>query len=127
MTDMINHPAHYVKNGIVIEPYDFLKYLPFGHGNALKYIIRAFDKGNTLEDLKKAQWYLDNLISKDTLCFGCEEAEREFYILFRLFIERTKNPILSELQGFRCRPYDGISYELPKVLNEYIQKLELNV
>ena len=30
-------------------------------GNALKYVIR-FDRKNGVEDLKKAQWYINRLI-----------------------------------------------------------------
>lgn len=30
--------------------------------NAVKYISRAGKKGDTLEDLKKARWYLDKRI-----------------------------------------------------------------
>lgn len=32
--------------------------------NAVKYISRAGKKGASLEDLKKARWYLDRRISK---------------------------------------------------------------
>ena len=30
----------------------------------LKYMLRFWDKENPLQDLKKARWYLDRLISK---------------------------------------------------------------
>lgn len=41
------------------------KKLPFHLGNVVKYISRAGkkDKDKTLEDLKKAKWYLDRYIS----------------------------------------------------------------
>ena len=64
MTETINHPAHYKGNGMeaidVIEAFG----LNFCLGNAFKYIARAEKKGNPLEDLKKARWYLDREISK---------------------------------------------------------------
>lgn len=51
---------HYRKHAIqpwdIIDEYD----LSFYAGNALKYLLR--DKGNRLEDLKKARHYLDKLI-----------------------------------------------------------------
>ena len=64
MTDMVNHPAHYNRGGIetidVIEAFD----LDYGTGNAVKYIMRHRFKHDSLEDLKKARWYLDRRISQ---------------------------------------------------------------
>ena len=59
--DLVNHPSHYTKNSITVkyEPYDFLKYLNFTIGSACKYLIRYNDKGNPVEDLYKAAWYLE--------------------------------------------------------------------
>lgn len=64
--DSVNHPSHYTSGGIeVIEAIDAWK-LDFALGNAVKYIARAGkkDPAKTLEDLKKARWYLDRAISK---------------------------------------------------------------
>lgn len=66
MKDNVNHPAHYTAGKIetidVIEDTvaDFESVL---QGNILKYVIRYRHK-NGLEDLKKAQWYLNRLIAK---------------------------------------------------------------
>jgi hypothetical protein len=59
LTDNVNHPPHYKVGGI--ETIDFIeaKSLSYNLGNVVKYITRADHKGNTLEDLKKAQWYLN--------------------------------------------------------------------
>jgi hypothetical protein len=56
--DTVNHPAHYKVGGI--ETIDFIeaKKLGYNLGNVVKYITRADHKGNKLEDLRKAQWYL---------------------------------------------------------------------
>ena len=66
--DMVNHPKHYkAKNGMevidVIEAFTAnLKGYEATHtGNVIKYICRWKEK-NGLEDLKKAQWYLNRLI-----------------------------------------------------------------
>jgi Protein of unknwon function (DUF3310) len=63
-TDMVNHPPHYKQGGI--ETIDFIeaKALGYNLGNVVKYITRADHKGNKLEDLKKAQWYLNRAIEK---------------------------------------------------------------
>lgn len=62
--DNVNHPAHYKTGGI--ETIDFIeaKGLDYHLGNVVKYITRADHKGNKLEDLKKAQWYLNRAVSK---------------------------------------------------------------
>ena len=38
--------------------------LGFALANSIKYILRADKKGNKLEDLKKAAWYLQHEINK---------------------------------------------------------------
>jgi hypothetical protein len=62
--DMVNHPPHYTVNGIevidVIENYK----LNYRLGNVVKYVLRADLKGNRLQDLKKALWYLQREIDK---------------------------------------------------------------
>lgn len=61
--DNVNQPQHYKVGGI--ETIDFIeaKQLSYHLGNVVKYITRADHKGNHLEDLKKAQWYLNRAIS----------------------------------------------------------------
>ena len=60
--DPVNNPAHYTVGGI--ETIDFIeaKNLGYNLGNVVKYITRADHKGNKLEDLRKAQWYLTRAI-----------------------------------------------------------------
>ena len=61
--DPVNHPSHYTAGGI--ETIDFIeaKRLGYNLGNVVKYITRAGHKGNQLEDLRKAQWYLTREIN----------------------------------------------------------------
>jgi hypothetical protein len=70
MTDEVNRPAHYVDGGI--ETIDFIeaKKLGFNLGNAVKYISRAGKKGNRLQDLQKAQWYLSREIDSEIVNNG---------------------------------------------------------
>ena len=62
--NMVNHPSHYNKGKI--EVIDFIEDqgLSFHLGNVIKYVARAGAKGDKLEDLKKAQWYLDRYINE---------------------------------------------------------------
>lgn len=64
LTDNVNHPAHYKVGGI--ETIDFIeaKSLSYHLGNAVKYITRADHKGNKMEDLHKARWYLNREIAR---------------------------------------------------------------
>ncbi len=60
--DNINNPSHYTTGGI--ETIDFIeaKKLNYNLGNAVKYISRCKYKGNQLEDLHKAAWYINREI-----------------------------------------------------------------
>lgn len=62
--DPVNHPSHYTAGKI--EVIDFLEdqAFPYHLGNAVKYICRAGKKDpkKTVEDLKKAVWYLNRYI-----------------------------------------------------------------
>lgn len=64
ISNAVDHPSHY--NRGKIEVIDFIEDqgLSFHLGNVIKYITRAGSKGNKLEDLKKAQWYLDRYINE---------------------------------------------------------------
>lgn len=60
--DMVNSPKHYTFGTIeVIEVIDDWR-LGYHEGNCVKYIARAKHKGEELQDLKKAQWYLNRKI-----------------------------------------------------------------
>ena len=60
--EMVDHPSHYNQGKIevidAIEDWD----LNFCEGNVVKYVARSRHKGEALQDLKKAQWYLNRLI-----------------------------------------------------------------
>jgi hypothetical protein len=58
--DKINHPAHYTQ-GIECIDYIESQHLGYHAGNAIKYITRYRYK-NGVEDLRKAQWYIERLI-----------------------------------------------------------------
>lgn len=65
MSGAVNNPPHY---GGADNPYEAINVveawsLNFNLGNVLKYIARAGKKGDALEDLKKARWYLEREIT----------------------------------------------------------------
>jgi len=61
--DKVNSPSHYKVGGI--ETIDFIEAKQLGYhlGNVIKYISRADHKDDKLENLKKAQWYLNRIVS----------------------------------------------------------------
>lgn len=63
--DPVNNPRHYTE-GRQHEPIDVIEDwgLDFQLGNAVKYISRAGRKGNAVQDLRKAIWYIEREISK---------------------------------------------------------------
>lgn len=70
--DKVNHPSHYtwLKELCGIEVIDIARHLDFNLGNSIKYILRSghkkeegyTNKQKTIEDLKKAVWYLNDEI-----------------------------------------------------------------
>lgn len=67
MDDPVNHPRHYmffpdteaidIIHG-TLTPEEFRGYCK---GNALKYRLRAGDKGDTQQDIDKSNWYRNKL------------------------------------------------------------------
>ena len=66
MSDPVNHPAHYTGHPSGVECITVTEHMNFCLGNAMKYIWRAGEKGDALEDLKKARWYIDREIARRT-------------------------------------------------------------
>ena len=64
MKDNINHPSHYTQGNIEVIDYIEDKKLGYHLGNIVKYISRAGlkESSSKIEDLKKAQWYLNRYI-----------------------------------------------------------------
>ena len=62
--DLVNLPPHYRKHPSGVECIQITEHMNFCLGNTIKYIWRSNEKGNPLEDLKKARWYLDREIQR---------------------------------------------------------------
>ena len=64
-SDLVAHPPHYNKG---IETNDYIKSwdMSYAQGNIIKYVTRYPHKNENRQsqvtDLKKARWYLDDLI-----------------------------------------------------------------
>ena len=72
LEDRVNHPSHYtwLKEHCGIEVIDITRHMDFDLGNVIKYVLRAGHKRSAdmsyidkeIEDLKKAQWYINDKI-----------------------------------------------------------------
>lgn len=71
MSDMVNQPPHYTRGRV--EVIDFIEDCVADAPDAvvgglqwqvIKYISRLWLKENSLQDAKKARWYLERLIAK---------------------------------------------------------------
>lgn len=66
MSDQVNYPDHYRGFSKGAEVIDIAENLSFNRGNIVKYVARAGrkDPDKELEDLRKAQFYLDREIGR---------------------------------------------------------------
>jgi len=64
MNDPVNHPKHYCSHPSGVECIQITEHMSFCLGNAVKYIWRADEKNDAVEDLRKARWYIDREIAR---------------------------------------------------------------
>lgn len=60
MSEMVNHPQHYNSHPSGVEVIEIVRHMGFNLGNSVKYLMRLYEKGNPLQDAKKALWYLED-------------------------------------------------------------------
>lgn len=63
-TDMVNKPPHYTEHPSGVECIDITEHMPFNLGNAIKYIWRSDLKGDAIENLEKAEFYIRREIER---------------------------------------------------------------
>lgn len=73
LTSLVERPSHYTGHPSGVECIQITEHMNFCRGNAIKYVWRAGEKGNEIEDLMKARWYIDREISRLT-AMRAEEA-----------------------------------------------------
>lgn len=61
--DPVNHPTHYTNHPSGIECIQITEHMGFNLGNATKYIWRCDLKEKSVEDLKKAIFYIEREIA----------------------------------------------------------------
>lgn len=64
MSDEVNNPLHYNQHPSGVECIQIAEHYGFCVGNAIKYLWRAGLKGDAIQDLEKARWYIDREIQR---------------------------------------------------------------
>jgi len=62
--DPVDHPRHYTSHPSGVECITVVEHMGFNVGNAIKYLWRADLKGDAVEDLKKARWYIERELQR---------------------------------------------------------------
>jgi len=60
----VDRPAHYTAHPSGIECIQITEHMNFNLGNVVKYIWRSDEKGNDIQDLRKAAWYINREIMR---------------------------------------------------------------
>jgi len=62
----VNHPKHYNSHPSGVECIDIVRHHDFSIGNAIKYLWRQGlkDGEESIVDLKKAKWYIEDKIKQ---------------------------------------------------------------
>jgi hypothetical protein len=118
--DLVNHPAHYEKCRIVLEPVDLTECLPHALASAIEYILRSPYKGSEKLDLQKAIWWLKR--------FRDSEPTDLDYML------RSWTETLMNLFRYKCETLsllvtrdDGMLFVTDDTINLTIEKLEKRI
>jgi len=90
MSDLVNNPPHYNSHPSGVKCIEITEHLNFCLGNAIKYIWRAGEKGDAVEDLEKAAWYIKREIQR----IGQQNSKQQFC--------NCNNPIVSNSQRPFC-------------------------
>lgn len=64
--DPVERPKHYNVHPSGVECIQITEHMNFCLGNAVKYLWRAGEKGDAVEDLRKAAWYINREIERLT-------------------------------------------------------------
>lgn len=62
--EAVNHPVHYTSHPSGVECIQITEHFNFCVGNAIKYLWRAGLKGEAIEDLEKALWYVNRELER---------------------------------------------------------------
>ncbi len=105
--DPVNHPSHYIKAAVMVQPIELTARLNACLGQAVNYIVRAPYKNNEVEDLEKAIFYLKKF---NAVMFSDDYDGRDMgetaLVLGRIFAKQSGHAYIKEalscLFKWRC-------------------------
>ena len=95
--DNVNNPSHYLQAAITVEPIELTARLDACLGQAVNYIVRAPYKGNQVEDLQKAIFYLRKYQSLLKFRNASTDIGETCFVLGSLFANQSKNDHVREI------------------------------
>lgn len=95
--DNVNNPSHYLQAAITVEPIELTARLDACLGQAVNYIVRAPYKGNKVEDLQKAIFYLRKHQSLQRFRLNADDIGETCFVLGSLFASQSKNEHVREI------------------------------
>ena len=93
--DIVEKPKHYNSHPSGVECIEITKHLPFAEGNAFKYLFRRKEKGNELQDCKKALWYLNTAYG--TFTNNSREHRDREYLLAEEMSKYEESPLIGDV------------------------------
>ena len=80
MLDNVNSPVHYTQHPSGVECIEITEHMGFNLGNAVKYIWRSDLKNDVIEDLRKAEYYIQREIALRLSNESKQTVERNVYV-----------------------------------------------
>ena len=102
MAETVNHPPHYNAHPTGVEAIDICEHFNYNVGNAIKYLWRAGLKGDVIEDLRKAEWFVHREI---------ERREKEAVKSIRKSTDVPSLELPPEIQHIRSMDVKEVSLE----------------
>lgn len=106
--DPVHHPVHYTSHPSGVEVIEYTRLLPFGPGNAVKYVMRRGHKGSAKQDLEKALWYLDDTLMES---ITYETTQKMHEIVAKVVAHET-NPVVCRFLSAMYLQAEGWSPDL---------------
>lgn len=97
MEDKVNHPSHYTRCAVKLEPIEITARLSSCYGQAINYILRAPYKDHQEEDYRKAVFYLNKALEIKDLPYIRFKDTPEVYMYLYMFWRHSQD----DLQIFR--------------------------
>lgn len=99
LNDPVNHPSHYLKAAIVVEPIELTARLNACLGQAVNYIVRAPYKDHFVEDLRKAVFYLKKYDEMTSTLYTQRGVGMTNWYLAQLFAKNSRDLLTRAVLG----------------------------